>query len=76
MQAQGIYTPSTVANVISTLACPLYSWICTSLFGPIGIPLAKVVQYGINLVLLYLYIRRSEKLQASWFWFTKDSFRG
>uniref|UniRef100_M8BTE3 Protein TRANSPARENT TESTA 12 n=1 Tax=Aegilops tauschii TaxID=37682 RepID=M8BTE3_AEGTA len=77
LQSQSIVLPVTASSGTTALCHPLVCWLLVykAGLGSKGAALSNAVSYGINLVILALYVRLSSTCKNTWSGFSREAFR-
>ncbi|CAM0949371.1 unnamed protein product [Alopecurus aequalis] len=77
LQAQGVVLPVTASSGATALCHPLVCWLLVykAGMGSKGAALSNAVSYGVNLVILALYVRLSTACKDTWSGFSREAFK-
>ncbi|XP_044957999.1 protein DETOXIFICATION 16-like [Hordeum vulgare subsp. vulgare] len=77
LQSQTIVLPVTASSGATALCHPLVCWLLVfkAGLGSKGAALSNAVSYGINLVILALYVRLSATCKNTWSGFSREAFK-
>uniref|UniRef100_A0ACD5XHB1 Uncharacterized protein n=1 Tax=Avena sativa TaxID=4498 RepID=A0ACD5XHB1_AVESA len=77
LQAQGIVLPVTASSGATALCHPLVCWLLVykAGLGSKGAALSNAVSYGVNLVILAMYVRLSDACKNTWSGFSREAFK-
>ncbi|XP_047051707.1 protein DETOXIFICATION 16-like [Lolium rigidum] len=77
LQAQGVVLPVTASSGATALFHPLVCWLLVykAGMGSKGAALSNAVSYGVNLVILAMYVRLSDACKDTWSGFSREAFK-